>query len=91
MSLRIFQFSVIHKVKGFSVANEAEVDVFLEFSGFFYDPTAIGNLISGNFRSPRLKDDEKRHAINLLEATSTDPHCVLFFKDPANGSLIYLQ
>ena len=32
------QFVVIHTVKGFSVVNEAEVDVFLEFSCFFYDP-----------------------------------------------------
>ena len=29
---------MIHTVKGFSVVNEAEVDVFLEFSSFFYDP-----------------------------------------------------
>ena len=43
--LRIFQFIVIHTVKGFSVVNEAEVDVFLEFSCFFYDPMAVGNLI----------------------------------------------
>ena len=31
------QFVVIHTVKGFNVVNEAEVDVFLEFSCFFYD------------------------------------------------------
>ena len=42
------QFVVIHTFKGFSVVNEIEVDVFLEFSGFFYDPTDIGNLISGS-------------------------------------------
>jgi len=42
------QFAVIHTVKGFSVVNEAEVDVFLEFPSFFYDPTAVGNLISGS-------------------------------------------
>ena len=40
------QFVVIHTVKGFSVVNEAEVDVFLEFSCFFYDPMDVGNLIS---------------------------------------------
>src|SRR5574337_694371 len=40
------QFSVIHTVKGFGVVNEAEVDVFLEFSCFFYDLTDVGNLIS---------------------------------------------
>ena len=42
------QFVVIHTVKGFSVVNEAEVDVFLEFSCFFYDPIDVGNLISGS-------------------------------------------
>ena len=42
------QFVVIHKVKGFSIVNEAEVDVFLEFSCFFYDPTDVGNLIFGS-------------------------------------------
>ena len=40
------QFFVIHRVKGFSVVNEAKVDVFLEFSCFFYDAVDIGNLIS---------------------------------------------
>ena len=42
------QFVVIHTVKGFSVVNEAEVDVFLEFSLFFYDLADVGNLISGS-------------------------------------------
>ena len=41
------QFVVIHTVKGFRVINEAEVYVFLEFTSFFYDPTDVGNLISG--------------------------------------------
>ena len=50
------QFVVIHTLKGFSVVNDAEVDVFLEFSCFFYDPTDIGNLISGSsaFSKPSL-------------------------------------
>ena len=38
------QFVVIHTVKGFIIINEAEVDVFLEFSCFFYDPANAGNL-----------------------------------------------
>ena len=42
------QFVVIHTVKSFRVANEAEVHVFLEFSCFFYDPMDVGNLISGS-------------------------------------------
>ena len=48
ISLRIFQFDVIHTVKGFSVVSEAEVDGFLEFPCFFCDPTNVGNLISGS-------------------------------------------
>ena len=40
------QFVVIHTVIGFSVVNEAEVGIFLEFSCFFYDSTDVGNLIS---------------------------------------------
>ena len=39
---------MIHTVKGFSVVNEGEVDAFLEFSCFFYDPVDGGNLISGS-------------------------------------------
>ena len=42
------QFIVIHPVKSFSKVSEAEVDVFLEFSSFFYDPTDVSNLISGS-------------------------------------------
>ena len=42
------QFILIHTVKGFSVVNEAEVDVFLEFSFFFYDLADVDNLISGS-------------------------------------------
>ena len=46
------QFVVIHTVKGFSV----EVDVFLEFHVFLYDPTNVGNLISSSsaFSKPNL-------------------------------------
>ena len=42
------QFVVIHIIKGFSVVSEAEVDIFLEFSCFFYNPVDVGNLISGS-------------------------------------------
>ena len=34
----------MHIVKGFSIVNEAEIDVFLELSCFFYDPTDVGIL-----------------------------------------------
>ena len=37
---------MIHTVKDISLVNEAEVDVFLEFSCFFYETMDVGNLIS---------------------------------------------
>ena len=43
------RFVVIHTVKGFRIVNEPEVDVFLELSCFFDDPTDFGNLIFGSF------------------------------------------
>ena len=49
ISFRIFHSLLkIHTVKGFDIPNKAEVDVFLELSCFFNDPTDIGNLIYGS-------------------------------------------
>ena len=40
------QFVVLHTVKGFDIVNKVGVDIFMEFSCFFDDPTDVGNLIS---------------------------------------------
>ena len=45
---KFLQFIVIHTAKDFGIVNKAEVDVFLELSYFFDDPTDVGNLISGS-------------------------------------------
>ena len=47
---------MIHTVKGFHVVSVTELDVFLEFPCFIYDPTEVGNLISGSsdFSKPSL-------------------------------------
>ena len=42
------QFAVINTVKGFAIVNKAEINVFLELSCFFSDPTNVDNLISGS-------------------------------------------
>ena len=47
------QFVVIHTDKGFGIVHKAEVDVFMEFSCFFYNPTNVGNLISGSSAFPK--------------------------------------
>ena len=39
---------MIYKIEGFSLVNETEVDIFLEFLGFLYDPANVNNLISGS-------------------------------------------
>ena len=47
---------MIHIVKTFSIVDEEEMDVFLEFPCFLYDPANVGNLISGSsaFFKPSL-------------------------------------
>ena len=52
-SLSEFSTVVSHTVKGFGIVNKAEIDVFLELSCFFHDPTDVGYLIFGS--SPFLK------------------------------------
>ena len=60
------QFVVIHTVKDFSLVNEAEVNVFLEFPCFFYDPRKVGNSVSGSsaFSKPSL--DIWKFSVHLL-------------------------
>ena len=50
------QFVMIHIVNDFCIVNEAEVDIFLEFPCFLYDPANVGNSISGSsaFSKPSL-------------------------------------
>ena len=50
------QFVVIHTVKGFSVVTKAEVDVFLDLSCIFYDPTDFDILIGGSAFSKSSKN-----------------------------------
>ena len=44
---------MIHAVKGFSIVNEAEIDVFLEFLCFFYGPVDVGDLTAGSSSSSK--------------------------------------
>ena len=49
-------FVMIYAVKGYIVVDETEIDVFLKFSCFFYNPVNVGNLISSSssFSKPSL-------------------------------------
>ena len=60
------QFIVIHTVKGFSIVNKAEIDVFLKFSCFFYDPADVGNLISGSSAFSQSSLNIWKFLVNVL-------------------------
>ena len=53
-SLLSRNFPQFHTIKGFSIAHEAEVGIFLELCGLFYDPADVGNLISGSSAFSKL-------------------------------------
>ena len=55
-----------HTVKGFDVINKTEVDVFLAFSCFFYDPTDVGNLISGSSAFSKSSLDIWKFMVQVL-------------------------
>ena len=66
ISLRIFQFVVIHIVNGFGVVNKEEIDIFLELSCFFDDPADVGNLISGSSAFPKTNSNIWKFTVHVL-------------------------
>ena len=62
------QFIVIYTVKGFGIINKAKVDVFLELSCIFYDPTHVGNLISGSSAFSKTSLNISSHSARIAEA-----------------------
>ena len=61
------QFVVIYTVKDFRVVNDAEVDVFLEFSCFFDDPMGVGNLISGSSAFSKTNLNIWKFMVHILQ------------------------
>ena len=60
------QFIVIHTVKGFGIVNKAEIDVFLELSCFFDDPTDVGYLISGSSAFSKTRLNMWKFMVHIL-------------------------
>ena len=57
---------LIHTVKGFGIVDKAEVDVFLELSYFFDEPTDVGNLISGSSAFAKSSLDIWKFMVQVL-------------------------
>ena len=60
------QFVVIHTVKGFGIAKKAEVDVFLELSCVFDNPTDVGKLITGSSAFSKTSLNIWKFTVHLL-------------------------
>ena len=67
-----FPQCVIHTVKGFSVFNEAEVDVFLKFSYFLYDPMDVGNLIFSSSAFSKSNLNIQKFSVHILLTPSLE-------------------
>ena len=100
------QFVMIHTVKGFSIVDETEVDVFLEFPCFLYNPVNVGNLISRSspFSKPSLDIWKFLVHITLkpsikdfkhdLTSMGDECHCPIvstFFSTTILGNFSYLR
>ena len=57
---------MIHTVKGFGIVNVTEVDVFLEFPSFLYDPANVGNLSSGFSAFPKPNLDIWKFLVHIM-------------------------
>ena len=62
------QCVVIHTVRGFGVANKAEIDVFLELSCFFDDPAEVSSLTSGPMPFQNQLEHLEVHDSHTVEA-----------------------
>ena len=60
------QFIVIHTVKGFGIVNKTEIDVFLELSCFFDDPSDVGSLISGSSTFLKTSLNIRKFTVHIL-------------------------
>ena len=63
---------MIFTVKGFSIVSEAEVDVFLELSCFFYDPADVNNLISSSSAFSKSSLNRRKLLVHELLKPSSE-------------------
>ena len=85
------QFVMIHTVKGFSVVNEIEIDVFLKLPCFLYDPANIGNLIAGSstFSKPRFNIWKFLVQLMLKPSLEDFEHSLTSLEDECNHPVVW--
>ena len=60
------QFVMIHSVKCFSIVDETEIDVFLKFPCFLYNPANVGNSISGSSSFSKPSWDNWKFLVHII-------------------------
>ena len=60
------QFVMIHTVQDFSVVNETEVNVLLEFPCFLHDLINVDNLISGSYAFSKPNLDIWKFMVHIM-------------------------
>ena len=85
------EFVVVHTFKGFGIVSEAEIDVFLEFSWFFEDPTDVGNLIlnSSAFSKSSLNIWKLMVHILLKAGLENFEHYFIIVWDECNCAVVW--
>ena len=63
---------MIHAVEDFIIVNEAEVDILHEFSCFLYEPTDVGNLISGSSALSKSSLNIWKFSVHVLLKTNLE-------------------
>ena len=57
---------MIHTVKGFIIVDETEIDVFLKFPFFFYNPASVGNFISSSYSFSKPSLDIWKFLVRIM-------------------------
>ena len=85
------QFVLIHTVKCFGIVNKTEVDIFLELSRFFYDPTDVGNLISGSSAFSKSSLNIWKFMVHILLKPGLEnfKHCFVSVWDECNCAVVW--
>ena len=81
---------MVYTVKGFGITNKAEVNVFLELSCFFDDPTDVGNLISGSSAFSKSSMNILKFTVHILLKPSLEnfEHYFSNVRDECNCAVV---